>query len=102
MFRILFRFVLVCCFRLENKNQSLLLGDVYKLEEVSLRNRGFWLPEVFWLPEAFHLDFATQDQIEFTLLPLGDEFLLSQVPVHPEAFLLPVACLLPLGKRLRI
>ena len=29
---------------------------------------------MFWLPEAFHLDFATQDQIEFTLLPLGDEF----------------------------
>ena len=57
---------------------------------------------MFWLPEAFHLDFATQDQIEFTLLPLGDEFLLSQVPVHPEAFLLPVAYLLPLGMRLRI
>ena len=49
-----------------------------------------------------HLDFATQDQIEFTLLPLGDEFLLSQVPVHPEAILLPVAYLLPLGMRLRI
>ena len=55
---------------------------------------------MFWLPEAFHLDFATQDQIEFTLLPLGDEFLLSLVPVHPEAILLPVASLLPLGVRL--
>ena len=55
---------------------------------------------MFWLPEAFHLDFATQDQIEFTLLPLGDEFLLSLVPVHPEAILLPVALLYPLGMRL--
>ena len=49
-----------------------------------------------------HLDFATQDQIVFTLLPLGDAFLLPQASVHPEAFLLPVACLLPLGMRLRI
>ena len=54
---------------------------------------------MFWLPEAFHLDFATQDQIEFTLLPLGDEFLLSLVPVYPEAMLLPVAFLQPLGDK---
>ena len=47
-----------------------------------------------------HLDFATQDQIVFTLLPLGDSFLLPQVSVHPEAVLLPVALLYPLGMRL--
>ena len=78
-----------------------MLGDAYLLKEVSLGNIGFASGSVF-ASGSSHLDFATQDQIEFTLLPLGDEFLLSQVPVHPEAFLLPVAFLFSLGMRLRI
>ena len=45
---------------------------------------------------SYHLDFATQDQLVFTLVQLGDAFLLPQASVHPEAFLYP------LGMRLRI
>ena len=52
--------------------------------------------------KSSHLDFATQDQIVFTLLPLWDAFLLPQASVHPEAFLLPVALLLPVASSLRV
>ena len=78
-----------------------MLGDAYLLKEVSLGNIGFAFGSVF-ASGSYHLDFATQDQIVFILLPLGDEVHCAQVSMHPEAILLPVVCLLPLGMRIRI